>query len=47
MKSQTSGELGTALLTLWIRIEFLGQAQDGKMSAADLSRKLRLANARG
>ncbi len=47
MESQTSGELGTALLTLWIKIEFLGQAQDGKMSAADLSRKLRLANARG
>ena len=47
MGSQTSGELGTALLTLWIKIEFLGQAQDDKMSAADLSRKLRLANARG
>jgi hypothetical protein len=47
LESQTSGELGTALLTLWIKIEFLGQAQDGKMSAADLSRKLRLANARG
>jgi hypothetical protein len=47
MESQTSGELGTALLTLWIKIEFLGQAQNDKMSAADLSRKLRLANARG
>ncbi len=47
MGSQTSGELGTALLTLWIKIEFHGQAQDGKMSAADLSRKLRLADARG
>ena len=39
MESQTSGELGTALLTLWIKIEFLGQAQDGKMSAADLSQE--------
>jgi hypothetical protein len=47
LESQTSDELGTALLTLWIKIEFLGQAQDGKLSAADLSRKLRLANARG
>jgi hypothetical protein len=47
LESQTSGDLGTALLTLWIKIEFLGQAQDGKLSAADLSRKLRLANARG
>lgn len=47
MESQTSDELGTALLTLWIKIEFLGQTQDGTMSAADLSRKLRLANARG
>jgi len=47
LESQTSGDLGTALLTLWIKIEFLGQAQDDKMTAADLSRKLRLANARG
>lgn len=44
LESQTSGELGTALLTLWIKIEFLGQAQDDKMTAADLSRKLRLAS---
>jgi len=47
MASQTSGELGTALLTLWIKIEFADQAHDGKLSASDLSRKLRLANARG
>jgi len=47
LEAQTSGDLGTALLTLWIKIEFLGQTQDDKMSAADLSRKLRLANARG
>jgi hypothetical protein len=43
MGSQTAGDLGTALLTLWVKIEFLGQTQDDKMSAADLSRKLRLA----
>ncbi len=47
LESQTSGELGTALLTLWVKIELLGQTQDDKLSAADLSRKLRLANARG
>lgn len=47
LASQTTGDLATALLTLWLKVEFVGRTRDDHFSAADLSRKLRLADARG
>jgi hypothetical protein len=39
---QTSRELGSALVTLWIQIELADESKERQPSAADLSRKLRI-----
>jgi hypothetical protein len=39
---QTSRELGSALVTLWIQIELAGESKERQPTAADLSRKLRV-----